>query len=175
MEEILNMSTNIVYLQGPAKWSKVFEGNRDMGDYAPEDGQYTIDIGLDAKDTKLVKSWNRMYTGRKYTKDDDNYLAGDEKLTYFQFKRKHKHFKKDGESVVRMWSGAPKVVDNLGDEWPGDLIGNSSIVTVKLDVTTMGSRTYVRLEGVRVEEHVEYEGEEREPPTEDNRSDGLPF
>ncbi len=170
------MTTKIVYLKGPVKWAKVFTGNRDTGEYAPDDGQYAIDIGLSTIDVKEVKTWNRMYTGKVYPKLDKNYLPGDSKLTYFQFKRKHKHFQKDGESVIKEWSGAPNVVDAEGDEWEGALIGNGSVCTIKLDVTTTDAgHTFVRFEGVRVDEHVEYEGEVKEPATEENHSDGIPF
>jgi len=173
------MSTKTVYLQGPVKWVKVFEGNRDKGKYAPADGQYTIDIGLNDADTKEVKEWNRMYVGRKYTKIDKNYEPGDSKLTYFCFKRKHKHFKRDGVEVIHEWSHVPQVVDANGEPWVDmDLIGNGSVCTVRLDVTTVGGMTFVRLEGVRVDEHVEYvgaDGEPKEPAVEENRTKGLPF
>lgn len=178
-------TTKIVYLQGPVKWAKVFEANRNMGnkDYpVAEGGQYEISIGLNTKDTAEVKGWNRLYTGKVYPKLDKNYLPGDSKLTYFTFKRKHEHLSKKG-SVVTDWSGPPNIIDEAGETWwveggDIDLIGNGSCCTVKLDVTTVGSRTFVRLEGLRVDEHVEYEvpeGEEREPATEENRTKGLPF
>ena len=172
------MATKIVYLQGPVKWAKVFEGNRDKGKYAPADGSYEISIGLDAKDTKEVKTWNRMYVGKDYGKLDKNYLPGDSKLTYFTFRRKHKHFKADGETVIDEWSGAPVVCNAENHVWGKDLIGNGSVCTVKLDVTTVEGKTFVRFEGLRVEEHVEYvgaDGEAKEPATEENRTDSLPF
>ena len=53
------------------------------------------------------------------------------------------------------------------------LIGNGSNCTVKLAVTKVGTKTFVRLEGIRVDTHVPYEGGgEKE---EDNRTDGVPF
>ena len=172
------MSTKIVYLQGPVKFAKVFEFNRDRGKYAPKDGEYNISVGLDTKDFKEVKKWNRMYQGKVWDKLDKFYLPDDSKLTYVTFKRKHKHFKADGESVIHEWSGEPTVVDQNGEVWDGmGLIGNGSVCTVKLDVTTVDGRTFVRLDGVRVDEHVEYEddGEDREPAVEENRTSGLPF
>lgn len=181
------MSTRIVYLQGPVKWAKVFEGNRSMGTTkypVAEGGQYEISVGLDTKDTKEIKSYNRLYTGKVYKKLDKNYLPGDDKLTYFTFKRKHAHLRNDG-SVINEWSGEPTIVDGGGIPWYDEylkgmpqLIGNGSVCTVKLDVTTVEGRTFVRLEGIRVDEHVEYEapeGEAREPATEENRTKGLPF
>lgn len=175
-------TTKIVYLQGPVKFAKVFEFNRDKGKYAPKDGQYSIDVGLGKDDFKEVKTWNRMYQGKVWPKLDKFYLPGDSKLTYVTFKRKHKHFKADGEEVIREWSGEPTIVDDAGNSWidggSPDLIGNGSICTVKLDVTTVDGRTFVRLEGIRVDEHIEYESDgdtAREPATEENRTDGLPF
>ncbi len=175
------MSTKIVYLQGPVKFAKVFEFNRDKGKYAPKDGEYNISVGLTPKDFKVVKGWNRMYQGKVWDKLDKFYLPGDSKLTYVTFKRKHKHFKMDGETVINEWSGEPTVGwqdDEKFVEWvAGELIGNGSVCTVKLDVTTVDGRTFVRLDGVRVDEHVEYEGdgEEREPAVEVNMTDGIPF
>jgi len=175
-------TTKIVYLQGPVKFAKVFEFNRDKGKFAPKDGQYCIDVGLGKDDFKEVQTWNPLYKGKVWPKLDKFYLPGDSKLTYVTFKRKHKHFKADGEEIITEWSGPPTIVDVDGDGWNemnggGGLIGNGSICTVKLDVTTVDGRTFVRLEGIRVDEHVEYEsdGEEREPATEENRTDGLPF
>ena len=174
------MSTKIVYLQGPVKFAKVFDFNRDKGKYAPKDGEYNISVGLSSKDFKVVKGWNRMYQGKVWDKLDKFYLPGDSKLTYVTFKRKHKHFKADGESVIHEWSGPPTVLHaDYDGEWLAEygLIGNGSVCTVKLDVTTVGDRTFVRLDGVRVDEHVEYESdeEEREPPVEVNMTDGIPF
>ena len=176
------MSTKIVYLQGPVKFAKVFDFNRDKGKYAPKDGEYNISVGLSSKDFKVVKEWNRMYQGKVWDKLDKFYLPGDSKLTYVTFKRKHKHYKADGETVISEWSGQPDVFQEGGEDWiseDGDvhLIGNGSVCTVKLDVTTVDSRTFVRLDGVRVDEHVEYtsDGEEREPPVEVNMTDGIPF
>ena len=171
------MRTKIVFISGPVKFAKVFDFNRDKGKYAPKDGEYNISVGLSPKDFKVVKGWNRMYQGKVWDKLDKFYLPGDSKLTYVTFKRKHKHYKADGESVISEWSGPPIVVNSVGDPWDDALIGNGSVCTVKLDVTTVDGRTFVRLDGVRVDEHVAYtsDGEEREPPVEVNMTDGIPF
>jgi hypothetical protein len=173
------MSTKVVFLQGPVKWAKVFEGNRNKGTEkypVAAGGQYEISLGLNAKDLKEVKSYNRLYGGKVYDKLDKNYLPGDSKLTYITFKRKHEHLKNNGD-VIHEWSGAPDVRADDNTPWGKDLIGNGSVCTVKLDVTTKGGKTFVRLEGLRVDEHVEYEGAEgdNEPATEENRTDGLAF
>ena len=176
------MSSKIYFLSGPVKFAKVFDFNRDKGKYAPKDGEYNISVGLSPKDFKAVKGWNRMYQGKVWDKLNKFYLPGDSKLTYVTFKRKHKHYKADGESLIHEWSGPPTVLDENGEFWqvaPGvGLIGNGSVCTVKLDVTTVGDKTFVRLDGVRVDEHVEYtsdDDKEREPPVEVNMTDGIPF
>jgi hypothetical protein len=160
-------TSKTVYFQGPVMWAKVFGFNRDKGEYAPEGGQYTISIGLDKKAEKTVKSWNRLYTGK----------VEDDGLTYFQFKRKHTHLTKDGDPI-EPWSGPPVVVDAEGHGWDENtLIGNGSVCSVKLNITTMGNKTFVRLEGVRVDELVAYEGSStpKEPTEVENHSGGLPF
>jgi len=179
------MATKTVYLKGPVKFAKVFEFNRDKGKYAPKDGEYQIGVGLDKKTFKIVKKWNRMYKGTVYAADDKKhgkwFLPGDEDLTYVTFKRKHKHFKTDSDEVIDEWSGVPDVRDEDGIDWlinpdaAPRLIGNGSVCTIKLEVTSDDAgRTFVRLEAVRVDEHVEFEGEgEREP--DENLSDGIPF
>lgn len=173
------MTTKIVYLQGPVKWAKVFEGNRNKGTEkypVAEGGQYEISFGLTAKDLKEVKSWNRLYEGKVYDKLHKDYLPGDSKLTYVTFKRKHAHPKNDG-TIIHEWSGAPDIRADDNTPWGKALIGNGSVCTMKLDVTSKAGRTFVRLEGLRVDEHVEFEGaeEDNEPPTEENRTDGIPF
>jgi hypothetical protein len=155
----------IVYLSGPVKWAKVFDHNRDTGEYAPPGGNYAIDIGLTDEDFKEVKGWNRMYQGKKDAEDG---------LTYITFKRKHEHLNSDGE-VIEDWSGAPKVVDAEAKDWDGSLIGNGSICTVKLVVNKVGAKTFVRLEGVRVDTHIPYVGKDGEEVVVENRSGGLPF
>ena len=171
----------IHFIQGPVMFAKVFPGNKDTGKYAPEGGQYTIDIGVDTKTKKLIKSWNRSYGEKEYKEPYDD--AVDPKLDYFSFKRKHEARKRNGE-LIEEWSGAPKVVDNQGNEWSKDasLIGNGSLCTLKLAVFSGidkdgGTFTIVRLEGVRVDELVEFAsssgGEDDEGGVE--YPDGIPF
>jgi len=140
-----------IYLEGPVMWAKVFEHNMDTGEYAPEGGQYTIQIGLDEKDSKQVLSWNRMYVGKEY----EEYPG----LKFFTFKRKNEVYKKDG-SLIEEWSGPPRVVDMDGNDWEGGLIGNGSTAVIKLDVASKKIKnktmTFVRLEVVAIKELVEY-------------------
>jgi len=172
-------TSTTVYLVGPVKWAKVFEGNRSMGTEkypVAEGGQYEISVGLLKEDTDYIKGLNRLYEGKVYKKLDKNYLPGDHKLTYFTFKRKHDHRKKSGATIIE-WSGPPSVVDSEGDDWDCGLIGNGSVCTVRLMVTESNGRNFVRLEAIRVEDHIEYVNEDGETTdyAEDNRTKGLPF
>lgn len=169
--------SNTHYFKGPVMFAKLFEGNRDKGKYAPEGGQYTIDIGLKAKDAKLVKSWNKRYKAKTYKAPyDEGVVDG---LQYFQFKRKHVH-------KIDDLGGPPKVVDAEGNAWNKGLIGNGSVCTVKLNVY---SGTYedeagkswpftaASLEGVRVDEWVPY-GKDEDDDGDDEEAvpnDGIPF
>ena len=173
--------TTYHYFQGPVMFAKVFEHNRDQGEFAPEGGQYTIDIGLGEKDVALVKSWNNRYSAKKYRPPHDE--RADPNFEYYQFKRKHELYNRKGE-LIETWSGPPKVIDKDGNPFTG-LIWNGSICTVKLAVTKSSIQrgksripvTFVRLEGVRVDKLAEppedfTEQEEQEQKQEDRE---LPF
>jgi hypothetical protein len=148
-------------------WAKGFERNRNKNtDYidAKFNGRYSIYIGVDEETTKMIKKWNRLYEGKE----------GEDDLRYFQFWRNHTHVTKDGDTYDS-WGGAPVVVDDENFAWDSAInIGNGSVCTIKLGVNTVGKNTYVRLEGVRVEELVEFVGDEVEVEV-DNQTDGLPF
>lgn len=174
-----------VYITGPVLYAKVFERNRDKGNvHVPLDpkfdGRYTIQIGVDDKITKKIKKWNRLYEGKTISemKEKTRELLSDivekhgESLRYFTFWRNNRHVLKNGDEVIA-WGGVPQVVDAEGEPWdPNINIGNGSVCTVKLDVSKTGNNTFVRLEGVRVENLVEYEEEKIEV---ENYSDGLAF
>lgn len=183
---------NAVYLQGPVMFSNVFEFNMvknvaegGRSKYAPLGGQFTIDIGLDDKDARLVKSWNKRYKPRVYNEQYADGVVDD--LSYFQFKRKN-------YNKVDEWGGPPIVLDENNQPWPeGTFIGNGSICTLKLDVYNGSyvddagvARPYtsVRLDGIRVDKLVEYhypnkeetEDEvEEEAPAPKRKKKGVPF
>lgn len=178
------------YFVGPVLFAQVFERNRatpEQSEYVPEGGQYKISIGLTKEDAKLVKSWNKRYEGKTKEDFEESSKTGDapegivDGLQYFTFRRDHIKTNKKGD-VIHEWSGAPKVLNSEGEPWDTDVnIGNGSICTIKLDVyegrNAKGQAyTIVRLEGVRVDEHVPYEpeGEPVEKETVD-RSGGRPF
>ena len=170
----------IVYTTGPVKFAKVFERNRNHGSEAypvAEGGIYEVSVGVDDDMLKTIKKWNRLYQGKVYTdggsaKQDKHFVDGDAGFTFITFNRRHEFRKTDGDLITE-WSGAPAVVDKDGKPWdPTVNIGNGSICTIKLNVNKSGSKTFIRLEGVRVETHVPHIVEEDEVV---NHSDGLPF
>lgn len=172
------MSNEIVYLSGPILYACVFERNKKKNKYTDEHGEFTVTIGLDKPASKLIKSWNKMYQGRELDEifkednmppeaDDDKYNS----LSYFTFKRKAKVFKKTGEEIAE-FGGEPDVKDSDGNKWDDDTnIGNFSIGTVKLNVFRGAFQkdgktvpfVQVRLEALKVDDLVEYEGADREP------------
>jgi hypothetical protein len=189
-QETVRMNDKVakeVYIKGPVIWAKVFERNRDYGNEevpldAKFNGRYSIGIGVDKEMTKTIKKWNRLYSGKlisemnSKSKDllhDISEEYGDD-LRFFTFWRNHTHAIKNGD-VIDAWGGPPVVVDKANFAWDSEVnIGNGSMCTIKLSVSTAGNKTYVRLEGVRIEDLVEFEGEKTEVEVE-NHSDGLPF
>jgi hypothetical protein len=128
---------------GIAKWAKVFEFNRDRGEFHKEyDGAYTIQVYLEESE---MKKHSASGSRAKPKIDDDG--------VYVQYRRKHIN------SVIPALGGAPKVVDANDEPWDSDnLIGNGSKVEVFFTVydSKMGKGT--RLEGIRVLDPVEFEG-----------------
>lgn len=172
-----------VYFTGPCLFAKVFESNRQPEDkYTPKGGQYQIMIGLDDDDFEMVEEWVPLYrakTVKKLEKKNKKVPeAMDPDLNYITFKRNHAVYDEDGNE--KRVNGAPEVVDLDGNPWEGGLIGNGSIVTVRLDKYdgegNTGPYTKLTLDGIRIDEHVPYEGgnEIEEGETVD-RSGGRPF
>lgn len=154
----------IFYFTGPCAYAKVFEDNRNLtgfeGAYEAFGGMYEILVGLGEKDAKQMFKFNRNYKPRTAEElkleEPDDYKG----YLFFPFRRKHKTFNREGE-VIKAWSGPPTILDKNNDPWPeGTLIGNGSVVTVKVNVSKRGSRNFLRLESVRVEDLVPYEGPE---------------
>lgn len=169
----------VEYLKGPVMFARVFEWNLDEGEYAPEGGQYRLDIGLGKDDKKKVLSWNKRYGAKEY-KDEwsDGVVEG---LDYYGFKRPH-------VGKLKKLGGPPSVVDADNSDWDEDVaIGNGSICTLKLNVYrgVAGGKPYtsVTLLGIRVDEHVPYEmnddddGEDDHQTTDgtDGADDEIPF
>lgn len=151
------MSNNINYnLSGPVMWAKLREDNRDVGEYAPEGGLYSIEVGVGPEEQKMILGWSHLYRPIEYKEYPD--------LRFFRFKRQHIKRTKDGE-IIEEWSGPPRVVSKDGEPMQEN-IGNGSLCTVKVNVNKVGTKTFMRLEAVRVDELIEYGGEPQ---------DDLPF
>jgi hypothetical protein len=149
-------------------FANVFPFNMKKSEYTSPDGDFTIDIGVDKDTAKLVKSWSGLY---KF-KDTDDYgedyqSACQDDVKYVTFKRNNVVRGKKGQ-ILEEFSGPPKVVDADGKPFPDEThIGNGSVCTIKLNVYKGGGSNdkgkqipfvKVRLDGVRVEELVAYEG-----------------
>lgn len=135
------MASRIYYFSGKAKWAKVYDFHID-----PEYGHRSIDVYLDDKSLDLFKNSGSQL---KLREDDEG--------KYVSFRRDHMKVIK-GEEVV---FGPPTVLDSEGTPMTA-LIGNGSDVVVKV---TMYDYNYkgkagvgTRLDGVRVDNLVEYEG-----------------
>ena len=138
------MATKTIEITCTLEWAKLFESNRDNGEYDTEtDGATTIDALVDDATSKQIKDAGI----RKAGKAEDG-------GTRYKFKRPWK------DQFGRDWAaGPPKVFGPDGSEWPdGELIGNGSVGVVFVDVydTKMGKGC--RLSGVQVIDHVHFEG-----------------
>jgi hypothetical protein len=146
------MASNRIYITGTAMWAKLFERNRDTGDYHTEtDGITSVCLLLEKEELgKLKASGSRL---RPAVTDDGLSV---------KFRRPWKH------RSIAEFGGAPQVVDKDDKPWDDSVsIGNGSKVTVAITVydTAMGKGT--RLEGVKVLELVPYDnpnaGEPNQP------------
>jgi hypothetical protein len=142
----MNMATTTIELHGILEWAKLFEGNRDNGEYDIEtDGATTVDLVMEDDVFKAMKDAGV----RKQGKADPEGRG-----TRVKFKRPWK------DKFDRDWAaGPPKVYRPDGSEWGADdgLIGNGSIGVVYVDVydTKMGKGA--RLSGVQVIDHVTFD------------------
>lgn len=138
------MATKTIELTGTLEWAKLFEGNRDQGEYDIEtDGATTVDLVMEEATFKTMKDSGV----RKQAKEAEGGYR-------VKFKRPW------ADKFGRDWAaGPPKVFGPDGSDWPADeLIGNGSVGVVFLDVydTKMGKGC--RLAGVQVIDHVAFEG-----------------
>lgn len=141
------MATNTIELTGIIEWAKLFESNRDNGEYDIEtDGATTVDLIMDDETYQAMKDAGV----RKQGKPDQEGRG-----TKVKFKRAWK------DKYDRSWAdGAPSVFKPDGTVWDLDtdgLIGNGSMGVVFLDVydTKMGKGC--RLSGVQVIDHIQYD------------------
>tara|TARA_R110002153_G_scaffold51898_3_gene145712 strand:- start:7629 stop:8174 length:546 start_codon:yes stop_codon:yes gene_type:complete len=141
------MATNTIELTGTIEWAKLFESNRDNGEYDVEtDGATTVTLLMEDDVFKAMKDAGV----RKQGKPDPEGRG-----TRVTFKRPWK------DRFDRAWAAGPPVVytpaGSVWDESGDGLIGNGSIGVVYLDVydTKMGKGC--RLNGVQVIDHVVFE------------------
>lgn len=150
------MATKKVYITGVAQWAKVFERNRDKGEFFEEtDGATTITLILEKEEQKALKdSGSRL---RPKVTDDGITVT---------FRRP---WVSQIETLRGKVDGAPQVVDKDGQPWDTNKnIGNGSLVQVACEVYDTKKGTGTRLTGVKVLDLVEFEGG-------NSNDDGLPF
>ena len=140
------MATKTIELHGILEWAKLFEGNRDNGEYDVEtDGATTVDIIMEDDVFKMMKDEGV----RKQGKADPEGRG-----TRVKFKRPWK------DKFDRDWAaGPPKVYAPDGSEWTMDngLIGNGSIGVVYVDVYDTKVGKGARLSGVQGIDHVTFD------------------
>ena len=143
------MATTTIELTGTLEWAKLFEFNRDTGEYDVEtDGATTVTLLMEDDVFKSMKDAGV----RKQGKIDPDGFG-----TRVTFKRPWK------DKFDRTWAaGPPSVYNPSGTIWDSQedgLIGNGSVGVVYLDVydTKMGKGC--RLNGVQVIDHVVFESD----------------
>lgn len=166
--------TKYIDFIGKAQWAKLREEDRDLGQNLPEgsdqrvkleacQGMYVMNVIIDAATKKQMIADgvpNKGMTGQLFKEDDeDNKFY---KCTRRHFNPKFKDKDTGEEGVV---VGAPKVfkeVDGANVAWDFEedgLIGNDSVVKVRLAVSELSNGGYIsEMIAVKVLEHVVYEG-----------------
>jgi hypothetical protein len=141
------MATKTIELTGTLEWAKLFEFNRDTGEYDVEtDGATTVTLLMEDDVFKSMKDAGV----RKQGKPDPEGRG-----TRVTFKRPWK------DKFDRDWAAGPPVVYGpAGTSWDSEvdgLIGNGSVGVVFLDVYDTKMGTGCRLNGVQVIDHVPFE------------------
>jgi hypothetical protein len=141
------MATKTIELTGTLEWAKLFEFNRDQGEFDVEtDGATSVNLLMDEATFKKMKDAGVRKQGKK---DDE---TGQIRVN---FKRAWV------DKFGRDWAaGPPKVFTPAGTDYDPQemgLIGNGSTGTVFVDVydTKMGKGS--RLNAVQVIDHIAFE------------------
>jgi len=147
-----------VDFEGTAKFAKIFEHNRDMGDnledgdqktkILSEQGHYILNVYITPetkKDMIAAGVPNKGMVGQLFKEDNDGNI-------FYKCKRPHFNPRiNQGEGKVM---GAPIVMDVDSKEWDDQaLVGNGSKLKVRLDVW---DGKIVTLHAVKVLDLVEY-------------------
>lgn len=141
------MSTHTIYVTGKAKWARVYESQMDTK-YGEK-----FHITVYPDEASLI---NLKTSGSRLE------MKEDEDGKFFKFSRDNKAIFRDKEEVL----GPPKVVHKVEDKYlPFDkIIGNGSVVTIRLAIYDSKKGKGTRLEAVCVDEHVPYENGESDLP-----------
>ena len=145
-----------VDFEGTAKFARVFEHNRDMGEnlddgdqkskIVSEQGHYVLNVYITPETKKEMIADgvpNKGMVGQLFKEDNEGNL-------FYKAKRPHFNPRIQGGKVM----GPPVVMDAESVEWDDQvLIGNGSKLKVRLDVW---DRKIVTLHAVKVLELTEY-------------------
>ncbi len=146
------MATQTYYMRGICKWAMVHSMDEKYGNYK-------INVYLDDASKELYAKSGLQMTPK--TDEDGEFVV----------------FRRAGSKVIKGETvnfGKPKVLNQDG-EITSDLIGNGSAVTIKvLAFDTMNGIGH-RLDGVKIDTLVPYEGKAVESHVPEGWSDELPF
>jgi len=136
------MATTYLNMKGFVKWAKVQEA---VGNYEGTGEETTVDFYPDAE------SWGSFDESGLQLK---KYKDEDEDASYIKLRRPM--MKTFGEEIIDL--GLPKIVDDKGKDIPRDtLIGNGSVVTVRVKVYDTQKGKGHEFEGMKVHDLVAYE------------------
>ncbi len=131
-----NDKTKYVYVEGKAKWARLYDRNMDTK-YGEK---FKVDLYIDDKNWKILQSTG--YRGE---------LRHDSDGAFVKLSRNNKQQFQDGMYTL----GPPKVVDKQGNHFEAN-IGNDSILKVLLEIYNSKYGVGSRIKEVIVLEHVEY-------------------
>jgi hypothetical protein len=164
------MATQTYYFRGECKWAMVHSMDTKYGNYK-------INLYLDEASKKLYATSGLQMGSKKEQEGIDEETgkqkrpiacALDDPESFITFRRAGSKTIK-GETVN---FGKPKVL-NVDNEVTNDLIGNGSEVTIKvLAFDTMNGIGH-RLDAVKIDNLVPYEGKETEKHVPDGWGDGV--
>ena len=147
------MSKKVVaFLRGPVYWAKVIgeprpNYNGDAREWAFEFEPNEEGIGI-LKENALLDRLKNKY------EDRGKYLT-----------LKRSELNKEGEPNKPI-----RILDSSNNEWDGSLLGNGTVVDVKLDIRDYGpgKKKGIYPVAIRVVDHVEYQSNEFPPMAEDD-------